>query len=424
MPAPAAKAESAVRDFWGKLTTGAKDATSWTLLRASFTKDLAERAAALLPSAREYIKLVEANGVEKTRAERNIEAILDRFNTLPVHERGTGPASVNAFIQASTTQRKWAYKPDFLDDVQVDPALEDWFNNRLSAAGRKLVEDVFRHGHDNLQSLKAAVNDNVASEFDALISELTKAGDMQGAAKAAKDKQKSLRDFASLQDLQGDWPYAPLRRFGNHVVVGMSQAYLDAEQNEDTALMDKLKRDPKHYYVAFRETKGEARKTRDEIAGQYAYADNFAKDTAHEKLYGGRDVLGAFRRLRDLVSRTQDEALGPKASKALNRLMVDLQLTLLAEQSARQAERQRMNVAGADADMMRAFATQGRASAHFISALKSNGAVASRTVPSGKMAYLPWAHTSSPLSSVRSPRWSVILMFLLPRWMCCSWALA
>ncbi|MFN3375617.1 MAG: hypothetical protein ACK40S_03585 [Burkholderiaceae bacterium] len=50
VPTPAAKVESAVAAFWNALKTDAKDATGWVALRASFTKDLAGRAAKVLPN--------------------------------------------------------------------------------------------------------------------------------------------------------------------------------------------------------------------------------------------------------------------------------------------------------------------------------------------------------------------------------------
>jgi hypothetical protein len=54
-------------------------------------------------------------------------------------------------------------------------------------------------------------------------------------------------------------------------------------------------------------------------------------------------------------------------------MLSDLHLTLLSEASARQSERKRRNIAGAEDDMMRSFATQGRATAHFISSLENAG---------------------------------------------------
>lgn len=367
LPAPVARAQGSVAQLF-------HDVKSKAVLWGAFTEDLAAAVADKIPSVTKYISLVKEAQVAKTRAERQVEAVLDMYQSLPAHERGTGPSSVNAFLKASTTEKTWGYKPDFLPNATVDQATSQRFN-RLSPKAQELVRAVFQHGHETLQQLKAAVEDNVHSEFDALIAAHEAAGDKEAADRERKVKAKELQDFHSLQALNGDWPYAPLKRFGNHVVVGMSQAYLDAEKSGTQGELDRLKADEAHYFVAFAETRAEARKMREQVAGRYAYSDNFEKDQAQEQLYGGRDVLGVFRRLRDLVNSTQDEHLKANASRALNRLMVDLHLTLLSEQSARQAERNRIGVAGADNDMMRAFATQGRATAHFIASLQNNGRI-------------------------------------------------
>lgn len=367
LPPAARSAQAATAKFF-------KDVKDRAVLWGAFTKDLAAAVADKLPSVTRYIALVDEAQVAKTRAERKVEAVLDLYRTLPAHERGTGPGSVNAYLKASTMGKVWGYVPEYVPGAKVDPAMAERFD-KLSPKAQSLVREVFKHGHDNLLALKRAVEENVSSEFDALIAGHEAAGDTAAADQERKAKAKALRDFQSLQALQGDWPYAPLKRFGNHVVVGMSQAYMDAEESGSLRELERLKADEAHYYVAFAETQREARSMREKIAGRYAYSDNFERDKAHDMLYGGRDVLGAFRRLRDLVDNTQDEHLKGAANKALNRLMTDLHLTLLGEQSARQAERQRIGVAGADDDMMRAFATQGRATAHFIAGLQNNGRI-------------------------------------------------
>lgn len=349
-----------------------KDVKDKSVLWGAFTEDLISSISGKLPAAKKYLDLVKRAQVEKTRAEREIESILDRFNSLSKVERGTGPSSVNAFLKDSTTKKLWGYVPEYLDNVQVDPEMEARFNALLPAA-QSLVRAVFKHGHDNLQKLKSAVMGNINTEFDALIAAYEAAGDKKAADKERMAKQKALRDFQSLTALSGDWPYAPLKRFGNHVVVGKSQAYLDAEEAEDSRLIEKMRADENHYFVSFTETKREARALREKIAARYADATNFEKDGVE---YGSRDMLGAFRRLRTLVDDSKDDKLSGNAKRAMNRLMVDLHLTLLGEQSARQAERIRTGVAGADEDMMRAFATQGRASAHFIASLTNNGQIA------------------------------------------------
>jgi len=363
---PAARAAS------GATSQFIKDVKSQGILWGAFTEDLINSVAAKLPSAKTYLDLVKRSQVAKTRAEREIESILDMYNALPKAERGTGPGSVNAFLKDSTMAKAWGYQPTYLHTVQIDPAMEARYK-AMSPQARQLVTAVFKHGHDNLVALKSAVIGNINTEFDALIAGYEAEGDKRAADAERKAKQKALRDFESLNALDGSWPYAPLKRFGNHVVVGKSQAYLDAEEAGDTRRLETLRADENHYFVSFTDTKYEARALREKISGRYADATNFEKDGVE---YGSRDMLGAFRRLRTLVDDSQDDKLSTNAKKAMNRLMVDLHLTLLGEQSARQAERNRTGVAGADADMMRAFATQGRASAHFIASLTNNGQIA------------------------------------------------
>lgn len=351
-----------------------KDLKSKALLWGSFTEDLANNIKDKLPSVTRYIELVKEAQVAKTRAERDVESVLDLYATLPAHERGTGPGSVNAYLKASTSEKKWGYKPDYLKKVTIDPAMSQRFT-AMSQPAQELIKRVFKHGHDSLESLKAAVTGNISSEYDVLIAAAAKAGDKALAQKEMDNKAKELRNFQSLFAQSSEWPYAPLKRFGNHVVIGMSQAYLDAEKNGDQAALEKLQSNGDHYFVAFAETEREARKLKSQIEGQYAYADNFEKDGVQEQMYGGRDVLGAFTRLRKLVDNTQDDHLTKASRGALKRLMTDLHLSLLSEQSARQSERQRTGVAGADDDMMRAFATKGRATAHFIASLQNNGRI-------------------------------------------------
>lgn len=85
-------------------------------------------------------------------------------------------------------------------------------------------------------------------------------------------KAKALRRFESLFKIGGGVPYAPLKLFGNHVVVGMARAYVEAERNGD----------PAHYFVAFRETKREAHRLASEIAPKFegGHSASFERSTA------------------------------------------------------------------------------------------------------------------------------------------------
>jgi hypothetical protein len=367
IPPRVAQAQTSVGRY---IKSAAKQGVRWM----AFTEDLANMAKGVLPSVTKYMDLMRESSVLKTRQERNIERVLDVYKELPAKERGNGPGSVNAFIRESTMDKKWGFEPGYHENVTVDPDMELKFK-ALSPKAQELVRQVFKHGHETLQEMKRAVSENITSEHDAQIAEAKEAGDTAKVTQLEADKAKALRDYQTMMNIGGDWPYAPLKRFGNHVAIGMSQAYLDAEKAGDNALMRSMQSDENHYFVTFAETRAEAQRLKDELGQKYAYSDNFEKDGAHDQMYGGRDTLGAFRRLRTLVENTADEGLQANANKALNRLMNDLHLTLLSENSARQSERNRLNVAGADKDMMRAFATQGRATAHFLSALKNSGKI-------------------------------------------------
>lgn len=352
---------------------------SKAVLLGAFTRDLARMASSVLPAAADYDRLVQSAAVEKLRAEREVDKVLEMYASLPPGERGTGPDSVNAFLRDSTMKKAWGYVPDYHPDAVVDPEMRDRFL-KLSNEGKALVKAVFKHGHDNLRATKAAVEENIASEYDALIASHTAAGNAEEAAKAKEAKTKALKDYQSLMALNGDWPYAPLKRFGNHVVVGMSKAYRDAYDRNDQAALRELVEKGDHYYVAFYETKRERQFEANKLAesgqfGEGGLVQDFERDGVQDVMYGGRDTLNAFRRLRTLVQDSADGTLDTKANGAINGLMRDLHLRLLGEASARQSERERKNVAGADKDMMRAFATQGRATAHFLANLKNSGQV-------------------------------------------------
>lgn len=347
----------------------AKDMAKNGLKKAMFTKDLAQQASKMLPSATKYVSLVSEAQASKMKKEREIAQILEGYDKLPLRERGTGPASVNAFLQESTMQKAWGYKPEYHADAKVDPKMEAKFK-ALSPEAQALVKAVFKHGHENLLAMQKAVTDNIASEYDAVIAEAQKAGDEAGVEKAKADKVKSLRDYEGLMGQGGNWPYAPLKRFGNQVVVGMSQAYMDAVKAGDKELVRSMQDEGKHYMVEFAETRREAIARRKELeqSGQFANVQDFERDDAVQALHG-RDVLSAFGRLRNLVD---DSEVSAETAKALRGMMTDLHLSLLSERSALQSGRFRKNVAGADKDMMRAFATQGRATAHFIANLENS----------------------------------------------------
>jgi hypothetical protein len=355
----------------------------------SFTEQLAERASKYIKSAKDYVSLVREQQAVKTRYERRVDLILQQYDKLDVKFRGTGPGSVNAFLKSATMAGKWAFDPGYLKKTpEIDAGLKAQFD-AMPKSAQDVIKAVFKHGHDTLQDMKKGVIDNITSEYDALIKAARDSNDIKELALLEKKKAKALKDYSTLMAIQAGKPYAPLKRFGNFVVVAKSDDYLeqeavikdskstDDEKKEARSKLRELEKSEEHYYVSFAETKREGRKIEEQLRTEgYGYvSEAFEKDSTKTDVYGGRDVQNVFYRLRNLAEDSLDENTGGKSTKAINRLINDLHLTLLAEQSARQSERRRKGVAGAEDDMMRAFATQGMATAHFIATLHNSGKI-------------------------------------------------
>lgn len=363
-----------------------KDWASKAAPTFAFTQDLVDMAKGKLKSVTRFVQLYNEQQVIQTEYELRVKAILDDYDALPAEVRGTGPNSVNAFIKDSTMSGKWGYKIKEESDVTPDPALEARFR-AFPKEAQKVIKDVFKHGYDVLQDMKRTLRDNTNSEFDALIEEARAKGDEKELAELQAAKDVTLKNYQKLFALQGKKPYAPLKRFGNYVVVGKSQRLLDAEeiyrnsQGSARALANKtltdLQTDPQHYYVGFAETAGEGQVIANQLRRQFPdmqVTDPFEK-SAQESLYGGNDLNQVFARLRNLVDENLKASDKDVVIRGVRKMILDLQTQMLSNQSIMHATNRRLGIAGADDDMMRAFATQGRASAHFIGSLSNTGKI-------------------------------------------------
>ncbi|CAB4135475.1 hypothetical protein UFOVP285_33 [uncultured Caudovirales phage] len=356
------------------------------LLAFSFTEDMADMAAKYMPSVKKYIALSNERKAIRIKFELNVDQILQKYDALPSEVKGTGENSVNRFLKDTTMSGKWAYNPGWIkkfdETKDIDADAKARFN-AMPAEAQSLIKEVFSHGQNMLLAMQKAVNENINTEYDALISAANAVNDTKEAAKLTKDKASTLTEYNTLMRTNSTKPYAPLKRFGNYVVVGKSQLYIENETiaNSKTAAPDKiaearkkmreLEKLEEHYFVRFAETAGEANAIVQDESKNHDYLEYFEKDTSQG--YGVRDLNDVFNRLRNMVEEDTDSTLSEASQKAMNRLMADLKLTLLSETSARQSERQRKNIAGAEDDMMRSFATQGRATANFIASLTNSG---------------------------------------------------
>lgn len=364
-------APSELADLASGVTKLVKD---WTFTRGAFTRDLLEAATKLMPSASKYLDRMQRARVESVKLEREVAAILDDAAALSATERGTGEGSVNALIRDMTYDGKWAFTPDWLKGVTPDPVLEARFN-QMSKEARDVVTRVFRHGYDTLKNVQQAATDSIKAEVDPLIAQARAEGDMKTVKELERAKVKADGKFRRLVAIRGGMPYAPLRRFGNWAVVVKSKMFQDAEADGDQDVLDKLRADGNHYRVEFVSNRlvaaGRANRLR-EVVGDSSV--EFFERSDDALLYGGNSMFSAFTRFRKLA-REKMEGEESKVAKALDVSLASMYMALVAETSARTSEFDRKNVAGADKDMLRSFATHGRAMAGFIGSLKTSGDV-------------------------------------------------
>lgn len=330
---------------------------------AVFTSDLVDRAVkAGLTAARDFGRLVAERAARAREVEREVERIADMYALVPEAYKGTGPRSVNQLIFDSTRRGKWAYGDN------ADPDMAKRFE-AMPPAAQRFIRAVFTHGDQMLARKKGAVLEYTQTEYDARIANET---DANAKAELLKEKQTILTRFDRLFKVREGKPYAPIKRFGDYVVIAKSRAYLDAEAANDREAMSKLEKDEDHYQVSFTDTKTQARLLADQLTKDGRYADSGEgvylrqRDQHVEQMYGGDGVLRSLSKLRSRI-----DASDQKGSAQLLRMVSDLYLEALAEDSARKSEMRRRGIAG-EVDMLQSFARQGRSDAQFMASVEYN----------------------------------------------------
>lgn len=335
--------------------------------RLVFTSDLINRAvSAGIESAAKFQSLLAKRDTKARSLEREVERVADMYAGIEEKHKGDGPNSVNQFLFESTRTGKWGYDSG---KFKADPKMAAMFN-ALGPKAQAYVKAIFTHGGKMLSDKKKAVVDYATSEYDARIAAET---DPLKKAKLVKDKANDLKRFARLFKIREGIPYAPIKRFGDHVVVAKSKEYIAAKAANDSKLVARLEKDPDHYHVSFTETKNEARNLAEQLEAQGFFSGGTVafkeRSVADKELFGSRDSLGAITRLRAMADAKANA--GDKGAAMMQRMVSDMYLQALAEGSARKSEMRRRGVSG-EIDMLRSFAAQGRADANFVASVEYN----------------------------------------------------
>jgi len=328
-----------------------------------------------ITSARKYARLTRERGALVERRQEAFVRWAEEHNRLPQEYRGVGPGTANGMIEKMTRQGKWAFQPTYFrgDDagveVPIDTALKAEFD-AFPKEVQRVIEQAFRLNYELVMDMKESVLDATNSEYDVLIANAQTDKERE---KLKAEKAASLDQYRSMLTLRTDTPYAPLSRYGKYVVIGKSDAYLKAQQENDDAAIRAMQSDPDHYFVDYADSRAEAAQMRREILATYGGKDVNVqiaeKSEAEEDFYGGRDMMYAFQRLNNMITRGAE---GTATARELRRRVTQLQLLAMATSSVRKAELQRRNVASGNLDMVKAILSRGRAGAHFIGSVYKN----------------------------------------------------
>lgn len=348
------------QDMSKMLKDQAKFALNAALDKVMFTDDLVKRAVRRgLETAADFGRMMNEKSQTRNKYEQQVAKILSEASEL------SDRTEAEQFIKDSTLSQKWAYKPKWLsaEDAKVDTAMAKRFSE-LSPEAQKVVEAIFKFGHDTRVQMQLDVNKAINDEYDRLLElETTPEG------KAAVEKQRSDKISAVgkyVSALSG--PYAPLKRFGNHVIVAKSKEYIEAEKNNDTKALAKLETDPEHYVVEHEEYRANAEQRKDELAAKFkgGYAETWVKEDSHKHVT--ELPWAGIEKIKTTIEGMPEDT---KNKQQMQSLINNLYLQMLDETSARKSDIRRKRVSGAG-DMFRSFASQGRSTAHYLSALQHN----------------------------------------------------
>jgi len=352
---------------WIKTNFGESAAVIWDTISNLFVKaaestqflhQLIRKYEKVMPAAKDWHKAILR--LEKTRNE-----IKQQIDEIQVKARAMASEKLvvaEAFIKDSTERQLWAYNPFNKSDpryekIQIDGAMEKRFN-KLDADQQELVKDIFAHGEKMLARKRQIAKMFFGDEKD-------------------PDKKKLGEKFFGVSGLEG--PYAPLRRFGNHVVEFKSQAYLDAEKayeedggQETRKTLEDLKTNPIHYEVSFHGSVGIAKQYRDSRESEFAFAEASEKTAVVSE---GRSP--DYKILDQVLARMGVENLdeSSKEYKQIRLMVKNMYFESLSEENARRSQQKRRTIPGAEKSMVRSFVVNATAEANLIANMEHGTAV-------------------------------------------------
>lgn len=272
---------------------------------------------------------------------------------------------LNGFLAESTYRGKWGFKPDWLPNATVDPAMKKRFD-AMNEDQRRVAKNMFKQAHLMHEALQKELRGDIERVYDESIERAAAPARVQ---KLQAEKAGALAAHDKRQEMFRD-AYLPLKRWGKWAVVYKSQAFKDAVARGNRKEIEKLKTDENHYMVAFADSQYAARQLRRDWEEEKGES---IEDPFPRMRYDEQNELVPFDLLQRLKQKTADgtgipKGISTKLDEALNRVYIEA----LAESSVRKSELRRIGVRGFDEDMVRAFVQHGQGVASLTSAIRIN----------------------------------------------------
>lgn len=381
----------------------AKRAVNKLVLNLTFTQDLVSRYTPLLGSSlSDWYDTVRRRTYERDMLLVDLKKITDPLTQLDTEVQ----EQLAKYLNKTTRARVWGFQPGWIEeDVVVDPDMKALFaelptdNNGVDV--QQTVKDMFsfghrtyvtmqeellaemRHAHNQAQEAQSSDLVKMQGTLDALPAKDPKRSALQKKIDTLQERMESDRlkmaaqEEAHRERLEAHkTPYMPLRRWGKLVVIGKSEAFLDAEARaagddvldarEARKELQSMKSDAAHYRVSFTDSQYEA----DTWVKDWE-ADGLSVSEPAERLdYFSSDQAIPHAMITRITQQFKDD--DSAESRALEAAAQRLYIHALDESSVRKTELHRQNVYGENPDMLRAYVENIQGTAHLLAALRTN----------------------------------------------------
>lgn len=314
-----------------------------------FGHDFAKLAEKTIKPVGKYFRTMEERYWEREQAEQRIANIMaDVMDQLTIPQRD----QLNKFLSMSQYEfmGKYYEQPKWLKETIVPDTKFAAEFAKLNPQQQAIANRIFEEGEKSYYALEDAMRD---ADPDTRI---------------PRTKLKGL--------------YTPLKRTGEYAAVAKSAVFAQQEAwaNEGDAKARKWVKeheaDPNHKWVSFHDTRWEAMKKREELLArnpQFSREHSTASALEVDDQLINEMGFQTYKRLEEMIGAS---TLGDKAKRsALQSMARQLYVASLNRMHAQHSNQTRRRIAGADEDMLHAFATQGKANAALLASVKTTPAL-------------------------------------------------